>query len=210
MRRMKRARSSRSSRLRPADGSSSSSSAGSQRERAREADDLLDAERQAADRRVAVALQLDEIDDLLHRLAVPHLLAAHAGQKQHLGERIGADAGVAAGQQVLQHRHLRKQLAVLERAREAEPRDRRAAPAPVISCAAKADRAVAAVDAADAVEHAGLAGAVRADQREQLAGVDRERHAVEHDEAAEAQRQVLDLRAQPYHLRLRRYCLTSR
>ena len=76
---------------------------------------------------------------------------------------------MAAGQQIVQHRHLRKQFAVLEGARDAEPRDlvRRAA-GDVL--AAEADRAAAAIDAADAVEHAGLAGAVRADQREQLAG----------------------------------------
>jgi len=58
--------------------------------------------------------------------------------------------------------------------------------------AAIADRAVAAVDAAHAVEHAGLAGAVRPDQREQLACFHRERDAVEHGEPAEAQRQALD------------------
>ena len=39
---------------------------------------------------------------------------------------------------------------------------------------------------------------------------DRERNAVEHDEAAEAQAQIRRLRAQPYHLRVRRYCLTAR
>ena len=88
-------------------------------------------------------------------------------------------------------RHLRKQLAVLERAGEAEPRDlvRRAA-GDVL--AAKADRAVAAVEAADAVEHAGLAGAVRPDQGEQLAGVHRERDAVEHDQPAEAKREAVE------------------
>jgi hypothetical protein len=82
----------------------------------------------------------------------------------------------AAGQQIVQDRHLREQLAVLERAREPEPRDlvRRAAGDVV---AAQADRALAAVDAAHAIEHAGLAGAVRADEREQLAGLHRERHA---------------------------------
>ncbi len=122
-------------------------------------------------RRVAVTLELDELDDALDRLAMAHLLAPHARKEQHLGERIGADAGVPAGQQVVEHRHLRKQLAVLERAREPEPRDlvRRAA-GDVL--AAEADRAVAAIDAADAVEHAGLAGAVRADQRQQLARLD--------------------------------------
>ena len=100
-----------------------------QRERAGEADDLLDAERQAADRRVAIALELDELDDRLHRLALAHLLAPHARQEQHLGKRIGADARVAAGQQVVEHAHVRQQLAVLERAGEPEPGDlvRRAA-----------------------------------------------------------------------------------
>ena len=58
--------------------------------------------------------------------------------------------------------------------------------------AAEADATLAAVDAADAIEHAGLAGAVRSDQCEQLAGRDLERHAVEHGEAAEAQGQALD------------------
>ena len=62
-----------------------------------------------------------------------------------------------------------------------------------MSSAAEADRALAAIDAADAIEHAGLAGAVRADQREQFAVLDRERHAVEHHEPAEAQREVVDI-----------------
>ena len=70
-----------------------------------------------------VSLQFDQIDDAFDRLAVLDFGAPDAGQKQHLGERIGGDAGVTAGQQVFQHAHLREQLAVLERAREAEPRD---------------------------------------------------------------------------------------
>ncbi len=40
--------------------------------------------------------------------------------------------------------------------------------------AAEPDRAVAAINAADAIERACLAGAVRADQREQFARLDRE------------------------------------
>ena len=53
---------------------------GLERKRARKADDLLDAERQRADRRAAVPLQLDELDDLLDRFALTHLLAAHGWQ----------------------------------------------------------------------------------------------------------------------------------
>ena len=89
---------------------------------------------------MAVALQLDEIDDPLDRLAVADLLAPHARQKQHFGERVGADAGMAAGQQIVEHRHVRKQLAVLEGAGKAEPRDLVRRPAGDV-LAAKADRA---------------------------------------------------------------------
>ncbi len=64
---------------------------------------------------------------------------------------------------------------------------------PEMSLAAEADAALAPIDAADAVEGAGLAGAVGADQREQLRRLDGERDAVEHGEAAEAQAEVLDL-----------------
>jgi hypothetical protein len=73
--------------------------------RAGEADELLDAEGEAGDGSVAVALELDELDDALDRLAVLDLLATDAGQKQHLGERIGADARVPPGQEIVQHRH---------------------------------------------------------------------------------------------------------
>jgi hypothetical protein len=86
---------------------------------------------------------------------------------------------------------VRKQLAVLERTGEPEPRDRvRRQPGDV--ALAQADRARAAVDAADAVEHAGLAGAVRADQRQELARGGGERDVVEHDQPAEPQREALD------------------
>ena len=53
--------------------------------------------------------------------------------------------------------------------------------------AAESDGAAAAIDAADAVERAGLAGAVGADQSEQFARGNRKRHVVEHGQAAETQ-----------------------
>src|SRR5215831_16221287 len=84
---------------------------------------------------------------------------------------------MADRQQVFQHRHLRKQLAVLERSRKPEPCDlvRLAAGDGV---AAKTDLSLAAVDAADAIEHAGLARAVRANERDKLAPAHAERDAV--------------------------------
>src|SRR5215470_1243379 len=141
---------------------------------------------------MAEALELDELDDLLDRRALAHLLAAHTWQEQQLGERTGAHARMTAGQQILDHGHVGKQLAVLERARNAETGDVvRRASAKLL--AAETDVTAAAVETADAVEHAGLAGTVRADQGEQLCGLDRERDAVEHDESAEPQREPFDL-----------------
>src|SRR5436309_10052431 len=86
-----------------------------ERERAGKPHELLGAERQGADRNVAETLELDKFDDLFHRRALAHFLTAHAWQEQQLGERMGAHARVAAGQEILDHRHVGKQLAVLER-----------------------------------------------------------------------------------------------
>ena len=62
---------------------------------------------------------------------------------------------------------------------------------PVMISPSEADRAAAAIDAADTVEHAGLAGAVRPDQREKFTGLDRKRHIVEHGQPAKVQAQML-------------------
>ena len=76
---------------------------------------------------------------------------------------------------------------MLESASDAKAGDvvRRAA---VDVLAAQPDDALAAIDATDAVENAGLAGAVRADQRQQFTGLHRKRHVGEDGKPAEAQR----------------------
>ncbi len=120
------------------------------RECARETDDLLCAERQTSNTGVAIALKLDEIDDFFRRLALAQFLPADAGQEQHFGEWIGAGVRMPADQQILQNRHLWKQFAVLERARNSELCD-------IVWCAtadilaAEADRALAAINSADAI-----------------------------------------------------------
>src|SRR5690606_31737029 len=58
------------------------------------------------------------------------------------------------------------------------------------------------IEAADAVEHRGLAGPVRADQAEDLAQPDFERHAIDRHQAAKAH-------AQPVDLQQRRHCRSS-
>ena len=94
-----------------------------ERQRPGEADQLLHAERQRADGRIAVRRQAGKFQYFLGSFAVAQLLAPHAGKKQHLGENIGGDAAMPSGQDVFQNRHLRKYLAVLEGAGDTEPGD---------------------------------------------------------------------------------------
>src|SRR5262245_22188320 len=146
---------------------------GLERERPGKADDLLDAEWQSGHRRVAIAFELHELDDALDRFAVRDLLPPHTRQEKHFGDRVSADAGMASGQEIFQHAHMHEQLAMLERAGETETRDLvRRPPSDVAS--AKRDPSLAAINAANTIEHAGFAGTIRPDQREQLAGVDGE------------------------------------
>ena len=119
------------------------------------------------------------------------LLAAHTREKQHFRESVRAHARVSAGEQIIDHAHLRKQLAVLKSAGNAQAGNivrRQSADV----AAAKAYGALAAVNAADAVEHASLAGAVRPDQRQELVALDGECHPIDHDQATKAQLQILD------------------
>ena len=210
MRRMKRARSSRSSRLRPAEGSSSSSTRGSSASARAKPTIFWMPKGRAPTGAMAVALELDELDDLLDRLAVAR------------SPRGARSAGTASRQAdwcaMRAWRPVRRLSSTLMCGNSSPCWKVRAMPSRAMSCGAmpamslprKRMRPVAAVDAADAVEDAGLAGAVGADQREQLARLDRKRDAVQHRQAAEAQASDARSRAQPYHLRLRRYCLTSR
>jgi hypothetical protein len=100
---------------------------------------------------------------------------------------------VAAELDVVAHAHRPEQRQVLERAPDAERRDpvrRRLEQRPAL----ERDPPIAErVEARQAVEQRRLAGAVRADQAEDVAACDDERHPVEGDDAAETDRHVLDL-----------------
>src|SRR5205823_1495219 len=106
--------------------------------------------RQSRYRRVPISLQLHEVDDALDSRTVAHLLAPHGGQEQHFSKRRSGDAGVASGQQVVQHRHLGEQLAMLEGAREAQARNRMRLMASDVG-AAEEDPALGMINAADAI-----------------------------------------------------------
>src|SRR6185369_1292861 len=163
------------------------------RERAAEVDALLQAVGELADRRPAVRLDLEEVDDPLDDLAVRSLLASGGAPADRLLQDVGPHLQVAAGHDVLEHAHALEEREVLERARDAHLGDatrvhvRERSPAQL-------DRALLRlVDAVDAVEHRALAGAVRADDRADLVLADVEADVGEGLDAAEAQAEVLDV-----------------
>src|SRR5579883_2375069 len=97
---------------------------------------------------------------------------------------------MAADTDIVEHRHGAKQRQVLKRAADA---DRRHAVGRQGENAAPVEDDVAfprRVETAEAVEQRGLAGPIRPDQAEQLAGADREGDAVERNDAAEAHADV--------------------
>ena len=143
-----------------------------------------------------------------------HGVARRAHQRVVLGD-----------QQILEHRHAGEQADVLERARDpgaagdeivghALEQEQRAVAARQAAGVARGERVelvphrgvavgerdpsfARLVEAGDAVEHGGLAGAVRPDQRGDVAAPDGEREAVDGDEAAEPHGEMLDLQERP-------------
>ena len=122
---IQKAMSSVSSTFRPEEGSSSSSSFGLGAQRARQFDHLAHAVGQAGDHRVAVVLQVEEVDDLLDLLRARATSARRAAPVNSRScQQAGAAVRVAADQQVLQHGGVLEQLDVLEGARDAQRGDR--------------------------------------------------------------------------------------
>ena len=138
-------------------------------------------------------VELEQREQPVDGGAEARLLMAHRRQAQRVGEVAGARARVAAEHHVLAHAHAAKERQVLERAADAERGDavRRCLEkrAPLEGDPALAER----VEARQAVEHRRLAGAVRADEADDVAAPHDERDAVERDDPAEAHRDVLDL-----------------
>ena len=118
------------------------------------------------------------------------LVPAHPRQAQRVADEIAAAVRMPADADIVEHRLRREQRQVLKGAADADLGDpvRRA-----VDDRAPLEQDVAAigrVETADAVEQRGLAGAVRADQAEDLSRLDREGDAVKGDDAAEAKGDV--------------------
>ena len=132
-------------------------------QRARQLDTLLQAVRQAADRRLADMLDFEEVDHLLHLAAVRQFLAPGAANVDRLLDEACLHLRDAAGHHVVEHTH------ALNKAMFWKVRD-------ALGCrlvrlhlaaalfAAKCNAALLRlIDAVDDVEHRALAGAVGAD-----------------------------------------------
>ena len=166
------------------------------RQRAAELDTLLQAIGQPADLHAANILNFEEVDDLLDEFAVLHLLAQRRPVTQQLPEEAALHLQRAPGHDVVERRHATKQRDVLERASDPAI-GRLERPHLRAGFAAEGDAAfLRMIEAVDDVEHRGLAGAVRADDRADFALADIERHVGDRLHAAERQRHVLD-RQQP-------------
>ena len=83
-------------------------------QRAAQFDALLQSVGQARHRRLADVLDLEELDDFLDRRAVFGFLAAGAGQLQRDLEEGRVHMQIAAGHDVVQHRHALEQRDVLK------------------------------------------------------------------------------------------------
>ena len=123
--------------------------------------------------------------------------APHPGQAQRVGDEIAAAARVGADPHVVEHGLRAEQRQVLEGAADADLGDAMRRPVEQRAPLEQDVAAIGGVEPADAVEQRRLAGAVRPDEPEDLAGLDREGDAVERDNAAETQCDVADFEQRP-------------
>jgi hypothetical protein len=130
---------------------------------------------------------------------VADLLAPGPAQPQQGRGDAVADVEVAAQQQVVEHGEVLEQLDVLEGPGHAGAGDA-VGLEPDQVAAGEADGALLGpVQAREAVEQRGLAGAVGTDDGEQLVGPDLERHRPQGADAGEAEVQLVDLEHRAGH-----------
>ena len=159
----------------------------SRRERPRDLDALQRAVRQSDGRPVGEMVERQALED-----------------RSRFGSAlcVRATVRVAADEHVVEHRQRREQREVLEGASDAEPGDAVRRHSQQILAVEHDTTAGRLVQAADAVEERGLAGAVRPDQRADLALLDREGEVGERDDSAELDPNIFD--------RQQRHSTTSR
>src|SRR6185437_15203831 len=161
-------------------------------QRPRQLDPLLRAEGQRRHRHVGHILEVQQVQQAMKLLVRPTLLGPHDRQAQGVADEARMRKVVAADQHVVAHAQGAEQGEVLKGATDPEVDELVARGAGQLA-ALEQDLAFAvAIDAADAVEQRGLAGAVRPDQAADLPLPDIERDTVERDNAAEADNYAAD------------------
>ncbi len=134
-------------------------------------------------------LKVEEVDDLLDLAAMFEFFAARAGQPvQRARDEIVPQQMMPPDHDVVEHAHMVEQREVLEGASDTKPWPGIRIERGDILSAVKQLAFGRPVAAGDAVDDRGLAGAVRADDRKQLAGFDAEADIGERAHAAEAER----------------------
>ncbi len=119
-----------------------------------------------------------------HAIREPELLVRHpALQQQVTPEGHATRSGPLGNEQVLAYRHAREQLGALERARQAQARPTKRRHAGDVAAVEQHPAVVGAQEAVEAVEEGGLAGAVRADETDELTGADLDRHIAQRGDA---------------------------
>src|SRR6266513_3926934 len=162
-------------------------------ERAAELDALLEPVGQAAGRRLADRLDLQEVDDPLDGRAVLELLAAGRTPVEGLQQEAPLHPEKAPRHEVVEHAHALEQGHVLEGAGDAEAGDVRWLEARAVPTVEDDPSLVGVIEAADHVEQRRLPGAVGTDDGADLAAIDREAHPTQRDERAEADADALHL-----------------
>src|SRR5476651_2463358 len=163
---------------------------GARRERTRQLDPLADRERQRARHCIGEGHEVHELDQLVRPLGDLRLFRRDLGQAQCILEKAGRAATVATDLNVVEHRQAIEQGHVLEGTADADGRDVMARTLQDRLALEQHVAAVGRIEATEAIEERGLAGAVRADQARDLPREHVERHAVERDDAAKADRYV--------------------
>ena len=154
-------------------------------ERAGDADEARDTVRQRRRPHVEHVAELQLLDDLVHERG-----RRRAPRPEQVGEVGPPRLVVRRDEQVLAHRHLLEQLDGLPRPHDAGAGPPLHRPA-VDGGVAETDRSARRRrEAGDDVEDRRLARAVRADEPDDLAGFDREAHAVDRDDTAELHDEV--------------------
>src|SRR5437867_1179842 len=147
--------------------------------------------RQVARIGLGVPLDANEFQELNGAIGDLALLGALARRLEERVPELGAHAAVLPQADVVERRHVLEEADVLERPRDSERGHlvrARAGDLPILEEDSAAGRRE---DAGDAVEERGLAGAVGADEREDLAALHVEGHVVDGQESAEPLRDVV-------------------